>query len=152
MPVSSRISRPAGGRSAHVQAADQPDHDGNDQYQARDRVWSRDPEERDAVSGRSMSGEKSKGSERDPFVWFVCKMLLTFFTVTAVDLVAVSLLTHKLRVWFPGLARCALGDAHRSVGRVAAKSVTHVPGINRNLCVRNGPGGLWLRGLDSNHD
>jgi len=34
-------------------------------------------------------------------VWFVCKMLLTFFTVIAVDLVAVSLLTHKLRVWFP---------------------------------------------------
>jgi hypothetical protein len=28
-------------------------------------------------------------------------MLLTFFTVIAVDLVAVSLLTHKLRVWFP---------------------------------------------------
>ena len=34
-------------------------------------------------------------------MWFVCKMLLTFFTVIAVDLVAVSLLTHKLRVWFP---------------------------------------------------
>ena len=48
-----------------------------------------------------MSGEKSEGSDRDPFVWFVCKMLLTFFTVIAVDLVAVSLLTHKLRVWFP---------------------------------------------------
>jgi hypothetical protein len=28
-------------------------------------------------------------------------MLLTFFTVIAIDLVAVSLLTHKLRVWFP---------------------------------------------------
>jgi hypothetical protein len=28
-------------------------------------------------------------------------MLLTFFTVIAVDLVAVSLLTHKLRLWFP---------------------------------------------------
>ena len=54
-----------------------------------------------AVSGRSVSGEKSEGSERDPFVWFVCKMLVTFFTVIAVDLVAVSLLTHKLRVWFP---------------------------------------------------
>jgi hypothetical protein len=37
----------------------------------------------------------------DPFVWFVCKILLTFFTVITVDLVAVSLLTHKLRVWFP---------------------------------------------------
>jgi hypothetical protein len=36
-----------------------------------------------AVSGRSVSGEKSEGSERDPFVWFVCKMLLTFFTVIA---------------------------------------------------------------------
>ncbi|MGA2052166.1 MAG: hypothetical protein ABSH19_02515 [Opitutales bacterium] len=40
-------------------------------------------------------------AEQDPFVGFVCKMLLTFFTVIAVDLVAVSLLTHKLRVWFP---------------------------------------------------
>ena len=53
------------------------------------------------MSGRSVSGEKSDGSERDPFVWFVCKMLLTFFTVIAIDLVAVSLLTHKVRVWFP---------------------------------------------------
>jgi hypothetical protein len=48
-----------------------------------------------------VSDEKNEGSDRDPFVWFVCKMLLTFFTVIAVDLVAVSLLTHKLRVWFP---------------------------------------------------
>src|SRR5512143_1322491 len=40
-----------------------------------------------------------KPSER--FQWFVCKMLLTFFTVAAVDLVALSLLTQKLRVWFP---------------------------------------------------
>jgi hypothetical protein len=35
------------------------------------------------------------------FQWFVCKMLLTFFTVACVDLVALSLLTQKLRVWFP---------------------------------------------------
>ena len=35
------------------------------------------------------------------FQRFVCKMLLTFFTVTLVDLVAISLLTHKLRFWFP---------------------------------------------------
>ncbi len=35
------------------------------------------------------------------FQWFVCKMLLTFFTVTIVDLVAISLLTGKVRVWFP---------------------------------------------------
>ncbi len=35
------------------------------------------------------------------FQRFVCKMLLTFFTVTLVDLVALSLLTQKLRVWFP---------------------------------------------------
>ena len=34
-------------------------------------------------------------------MWLVCKMLLTFFTVFAIDLVAVSLLTHKLRFWFP---------------------------------------------------
>jgi hypothetical protein len=58
-------------------------------------------EERDAMSGRSVSGEKCEGLERNSFVWFVCKMLLTFFTVIAVDPVAVSLLTHKLRLWFP---------------------------------------------------
>ncbi len=40
-----------------------------------------------------------KSSER--FQWFVCKMLVTFFTVAVVDLVALSLLTQKLRVWFP---------------------------------------------------
>lgn len=55
----------------------------------------------DAVSGRSVNREKRESSDRDPFVWFVCKMLLTFFTVIAIDLVAVSLLSHKLRVWFP---------------------------------------------------
>jgi len=42
-----------------------------------------------------MIGEKSKGSDRDPFVWFVYKMLLTFFTVIAVDLVA----AHGLEPW-----------------------------------------------------
>jgi hypothetical protein len=31
----------------------------------------------------------------------VVRMLLTFFTVSAVDLVVVSLLTHRLRFWFP---------------------------------------------------
>jgi hypothetical protein len=35
------------------------------------------------------------------FARFVGKMLLTFFTVAAADLVAVSLLTGQLRVWFP---------------------------------------------------
>ncbi len=38
---------------------------------------------------------------QDRFARFVCKMLLTFFAVVAVDLVAVSLLTHELRIWFP---------------------------------------------------
>lgn len=35
------------------------------------------------------------------FARFVSKMLLTFFAVVLIDLVAVSLLTQKLRVWFP---------------------------------------------------
>jgi hypothetical protein len=35
------------------------------------------------------------------FQWFVCKMLLTFFAVAAVDVVALSLFTRTLRVWFP---------------------------------------------------
>jgi hypothetical protein len=47
-----------------------------------------------------MSGPTERAaSER--FQWFVCKMLLTFFSVAVVDLVALSLLTQKLRVWFP---------------------------------------------------
>ena len=79
------------------------------------------------MSGRSVSGEKCEGTERIPFVWFVCKMLLTFFTVIAVDLVAVSLLTHKLRLW----ARRALGEAHRSV---AAKAMAG----NREKCLEAG--------------
>jgi len=53
------------------------------------------------ISEAKPAGEKLAGSARDPFVGFVSKMLLTFFTVVATDLVAVSLLTHKLRVWFP---------------------------------------------------
>ena len=35
------------------------------------------------------------------FERFVSKMLLTFFTVVVIDLVALSLLTQRLRVWFP---------------------------------------------------
>lgn len=38
---------------------------------------------------------------QDRFARFVAKMLLTFLSVVAIDLVAVSLLTQKLRVWFP---------------------------------------------------
>ena len=38
-------------------------------------------------------------SER--FQRVISKMLLTFFSVAIIDLVALSLLTHKLRVWFP---------------------------------------------------
>jgi hypothetical protein len=43
----------------------------------------------------------SSRAPTERFQWFVCKMLLTFFTVAVVDLVALSLLTQKLRVWFP---------------------------------------------------
>ena len=46
-----------------------------------------------------MSDETGTSEER--FARFVCKMLLTFFAVVSIDVVAVSLLTQKLRVWFP---------------------------------------------------
>ncbi len=38
---------------------------------------------------------------RDPFGRDVVRMLLVFFTVAVVDLVALSLLTGELRLWFP---------------------------------------------------
>jgi hypothetical protein len=64
------------------------------------------------VSGRSVSEEKSEGSDRDPFVWFVCKMLLTFFTVITVDLVAVSLhCSRGSRQLVRRLARCFIMKA-----------------------------------------
>lgn len=39
--------------------------------------------------------------EADPFVADVTRMLLTFFCVVAVDVVIVSLITQRLRFWFP---------------------------------------------------
>ena len=37
----------------------------------------------------------------DPFVADITRMLLTFFSVVAIDVVVVSLMTHRLRFWFP---------------------------------------------------
>jgi hypothetical protein len=37
----------------------------------------------------------------DPFVADITRMLLTFFSVIAIDVVVVSLMTHRLRFWFP---------------------------------------------------
>lgn len=37
----------------------------------------------------------------DPFVADIARMLLTFFSVVIIDVVVVSLLTHRLRFWFP---------------------------------------------------
>src|SRR5262245_15812158 len=39
--------------------------------------------------------------EADPFVADITRLLLTFFSVVIIDLVVVSLMTHRLRVWFP---------------------------------------------------
>src|SRR5262245_18678376 len=39
--------------------------------------------------------------EADPFVADITRLLLTFFSVVIIDLVVVSLVTHRLRVWFP---------------------------------------------------
>jgi hypothetical protein len=37
----------------------------------------------------------------DPFVADITRMLLTFFSVVIIDVVVVSLVTHRLRFWFP---------------------------------------------------
>src|SRR5438132_1483460 len=39
--------------------------------------------------------------EADPFVADTIRLLLTFFSVVAIDVVVISLLTHRLRFWFP---------------------------------------------------
>ena len=39
--------------------------------------------------------------EADPFVADITQLLLTFLSVAAIDAVVVSLMTHRLRFWFP---------------------------------------------------
>lgn len=39
--------------------------------------------------------------ESDPFVADIARLLMTFFIVVAIDVVVVSLLTQRLRFWFP---------------------------------------------------
>ncbi len=39
--------------------------------------------------------------EVDPFVADITRLLLTFFSVVVIDVVVVSLITHRLRFWFP---------------------------------------------------
>ena len=43
----------------------------------------------------------SEGVEADPFVADITRLLFTFFSVVAIDVLVVSLITHRLRVWFP---------------------------------------------------
>jgi hypothetical protein len=43
----------------------------------------------------------SEGVEADPFVADITRLLFTFFSVVAIDVLVVSLMTHRLRVWFP---------------------------------------------------
>ena len=49
------------------------------------------------------AGSAAAVSERvaDPFVADITRLLLTFFSVVVIDLVVVSLMTHRLRFWFP---------------------------------------------------
>ncbi len=49
----------------------------------------------------SESAASSERIEADPFVADVTRMLLTFFSVVVIDVVVVSLMTHRFRVWFP---------------------------------------------------
>jgi hypothetical protein len=43
----------------------------------------------------------SESIEADPFVADITRLLFTFFSVVAIDVLVVSLMTHRLRVWFP---------------------------------------------------
>ncbi len=43
----------------------------------------------------------SESIEADPFVADITRLLFTFFSVVAIDVLVVSLITHRLRVWFP---------------------------------------------------
>jgi hypothetical protein len=49
------------------------------------------------------AGSAAAVSERvaDPFVADITRLLLTFFSVVVIDLLVVSLMTHRLRFWFP---------------------------------------------------
>lgn len=47
------------------------------------------------------AGLASKGIATDPFVADITRLLLTFLAVAAIDVVVVSLMTHRLRFWFP---------------------------------------------------
>jgi hypothetical protein len=49
----------------------------------------------------SESPAASESVEADPFVAGITRLLLTFFSVVLIDMVVVSLLTHRLRFWFP---------------------------------------------------
>ncbi len=49
----------------------------------------------------SASASAEESIEADPFVADVARLLMTFLIVVAVDVVIVSLLTQRLRFWFP---------------------------------------------------
>jgi hypothetical protein len=49
----------------------------------------------------SASAADDERVETDPFVADIARLLTTFFIVVAIDLLVVSLVTHRLRFWFP---------------------------------------------------
>ena len=46
-------------------------------------------------------GVPTQNAQSDPFVVDIARLLLTFFSVAIFDIVVVSVLTHRLRFWFP---------------------------------------------------
>jgi hypothetical protein len=48
-----------------------------------------------------VAAEAKERVDADPFVADITRMLLTFFAVVAIDLVLASLITQRLRFWFP---------------------------------------------------
>jgi hypothetical protein len=49
----------------------------------------------------SFEGYRQASVEADPFVSDLVRLLLTFFSVVVLDVVLISLITHRLRFWFP---------------------------------------------------
>jgi len=43
----------------------------------------------------------SESGEADPFVVDSARLLFTFFSVVVIDVMVISLMTHRLRFWFP---------------------------------------------------
>lgn len=54
----------------------------------------------ESLSAGAIAAASERGGS-DPFVADVARLLLTFFSIVVIDVVVVSLMTQRLRLWFP---------------------------------------------------